>query len=296
MLAIRCCAPSSGTIHRFHGSDHRPWGYDNHTEDVIRSYLVTRYKMAPSLVAAGQATAETGFPFVARADLFWPEFKGLASDNTQYIFINDTLVAPIWDSSTNGTTRDVWVPPGTWHDAWDGSVVTGPKSLTTRAMPYEQQPMWHRDGSLIVMTDKPGLRIETQDWSELTLDAFPTAGASDTRRSVFALKTAVKTDVAMQNDGDGKASFSISTAADGSARSWMLRLHLKPGQRVVSATVDDVALALSAVAHIAPVKSVDTPFFPFGGVGTAPAANAGHIAEITLASGAHARSVEVVIA
>ena len=25
-----------GTIHRFHGSDHRPWTYDNHTEDVIR--------------------------------------------------------------------------------------------------------------------------------------------------------------------------------------------------------------------------------------------------------------------
>ena len=48
---------------------------------------------------------------------------------TQYVFLNDTLVAPI-DDQTNGngirgnvTTRAVWVPPGTWIDAWTGQRV-----------------------------------------------------------------------------------------------------------------------------------------------------------------------------
>ena len=40
-----------GSILRFHGADHRPWSYDNHTEDTIRSYLQVRYKLIPSLIA-----------------------------------------------------------------------------------------------------------------------------------------------------------------------------------------------------------------------------------------------------
>jgi hypothetical protein len=32
-----------------------------------------RYKLAPSLIAAGQHVTDTGMPFVARCDLFWPE-------------------------------------------------------------------------------------------------------------------------------------------------------------------------------------------------------------------------------
>ena len=118
-----------GSIHRFHGNDHRPWSYDNHTEDVVRDYLKTRYKLAPSLIAAGHHSTETGFPFVTRADLFWPEQPD-ANDNTQYIFLNDTLVAPIFDSTTNESTRQVWIPPGIWQDAWDGSTVTGPKPIS----------------------------------------------------------------------------------------------------------------------------------------------------------------------
>jgi alpha-glucosidase (family GH31 glycosyl hydrolase) len=40
-------------------------------EDTVRSYLNIRYKLAPSLIAAGHLTAESGFPFVTRGDLFW---------------------------------------------------------------------------------------------------------------------------------------------------------------------------------------------------------------------------------
>ena len=32
-----------------------------------------RYSLIPSLIAAGTEAAHTGFPLVARADLFWPE-------------------------------------------------------------------------------------------------------------------------------------------------------------------------------------------------------------------------------
>ena len=55
----------------------------------------------------------------------WPEHAenttAGSSSSSQYIFLNDTLVAPIWETQTNLTTRSVWVPPGDWEDAWDGS-------------------------------------------------------------------------------------------------------------------------------------------------------------------------------
>ena len=52
---------------------------------------------------------------MARGDFYWPELADSAS-NQQYIFLDDILVAPIWDSSKNETTRSVWVPPGAWQD------------------------------------------------------------------------------------------------------------------------------------------------------------------------------------
>ena len=96
-----------------------------------------------------------------------------SSPSSQYIFLNDTPVAPIWDTQTNLTTRNVWFPPGDSEDAWDGSTVTGPKTIAA-SQPYEKQPMWHKKGGgLTVMTDSIGLRIDDGDWSTLTLEAFP---------------------------------------------------------------------------------------------------------------------------
>ena len=80
-----------GSILRFHGSDHRPWTYDNHTEDTIRSYINMRYKLLPSLIAAGHNAAVTAFPIVARCDFYWLEPE--ATSNHQYIYLNDTLGA-----------------------------------------------------------------------------------------------------------------------------------------------------------------------------------------------------------
>jgi hypothetical protein len=104
-----------GSIHRFHGADHRPWSYDAHTTSVIKSYLATRYSMLPSIIAAGHSATFSGFPLVARCDILYPMHaaEGAAS-NMQYFFLNDTLVAPIWMSKDNATTVQAWIPPGSW--------------------------------------------------------------------------------------------------------------------------------------------------------------------------------------
>ena len=94
---------------------------------------------------------------------------------------------------------------------------------------------------------------------------------------------------------DGTVSLEVAAAEDGAARGWVLRLHLRPGQRVACAHVDDTEVE---VAHIAPTDNDAgaTRFFPFGGKDAAPAPAAGHIAQIVLPSSAHARTAVVHLA
>jgi hypothetical protein len=282
-----------GTIFRYHGSDHRPWTYDAHTESVILSYLNMRYKLMPTFIAAGQAAVSAGYPLVVRGDLIWPQQSG-SSVNTQYIHLNETLVAPIWDSSTNSTSRSVWIPPGNWQDAWNGNTVTGPRNMTV-TQPYERIPMWHRLGSFLITVDSPALRIEDQDWSILTLEVFPDLTTDlKTEKSVFSLDTAARTDLMMENipkEKGGMVHFEISASEDGISRGWLIRLHLRPEQACLSANVDGMDLD---VVHIPPV-ALGTNFSPFGGAGTAPAPNAGHIAEIKVPSADYERKLDLLI-
>jgi len=287
-----------GTIHRFHGSDHRPWTYGPHVEDVIRQYLNMRYKLLPSFIAAGHHATVAGFPLAVRCDLFWPSHAE-AKSNHQYLSLNDTLVAPIWDdhrgNGSNSSTRSVWVPPGSWMDAWSGAIIKGPKTISV-TQPYEQQPMWHNhNGGLVVLTDKPGLRVEEGDWSSLTLEAFPSAGNKITHKSVFSRGHAKRTDLHFATDGRGGATLDVDAAEDGGARAWVLRLHLLPGQKVTAAFVDGAVLA--NVKHIAPRSTPHAAPHsgPFGGEGAADPSEAGHVAEVKLPSKAGARRVRVTI-
>eukprot|EP00811_Abedinium_folium_P030410 NODE_4871_length_1836_cov_3.769456.p1 GENE.NODE_4871_length_1836_cov_3.769456~~NODE_4871_length_1836_cov_3.769456.p1 ORF type:complete len:331 (+),score=115.76 NODE_4871_length_1836_cov_3.769456:751-1743(+) len=268
-----------GSILRFHGGDHRSWMYGNHTVSTVRKYLNARYRLMPSLIAAGRRATETGFPLVARGDFYWPEHAESRS-NHQYVFVDALLIAPIWNSSQNITSRSVWVPPGEWQHAWDGSVVTGPKHVID-TQPYERQPMWfRRNNSLLVLVDEPATRVEEQDWSSLTLEAFPSHHRHATRHAVFERDSGARTDIAMRTDGRGKVRLEIGEPEQGGLeREWLLRLHLLRGQRAAVATVE--GLGAVAVRHVEPQAS-GNDFFPLGGAGSAPAPLAGPVAEVWL--------------
>ena len=291
-----------GTIFRYHGNDHRPWTYDDHTTATIKSYLQTRYALLPSLIAAGDAAASGGFPLVARADLFWPTYKESTSRD-QYIFLNDTLVAPIWDSKTNLTTRDVWFPPGEWHDAWNGTVVTGP---TTRAvaLPYERVPLYHRAGGLVVVADDPeATRVEEQDWSTLLLAAFPHAATGENKAALTTTRWVVERS---RDDAPGRTKIEMSTEAAGkrirlavsgagardTPRAWHVRVHLRHGQRALGALVDGAPVSFTHLLPTAIEGGMTTPR-PFGGRGSPPPMNAGPIVEIVVEKAGRARAIEL---
>mmetsp|Transcript_100953 Transcript_100953/g.301187 ORF Transcript_100953/g.301187 Transcript_100953/m.301187 type:complete len:811 (-) Transcript_100953:162-2594(-) len=298
-----------GTIIRYHGAGTEkpgPWLYELHAEGpearalgkhitrTVRKYLLARYKLLPSLIAAGREVTSTGLPYVARCDLFWPDHQLDSSASDQYIFLKDLLVAPIWDTQQNETERSVWIPPGHWEDAWDGRVTLGPCHITVRRV-YEQQPMWYRrDGGMLVTASEPGTRVDAQDWSVLTLEAFPSSVARSTTRTVFERRGGERTDIALASDGAGRVHIDIGASGGGAPRAWVLRIHLLPGQHAVGASVDGRP-SLSPLRHIEPLKSAGHDFFPLGGAGSAPALHAGAVVELQLASSAKPRSVSVAV-
>lgn len=331
----------------------QPWVFGPAHESVIRKYLQMRYTLMPSIIAAGHIISSTGFPsLVARGDMFWPRLgkypppgthgkRFFAAADDQYLFVNDTLVAPMieWGKSSGDedapTTRTVWIPPGDWHDAWNGSTVSGGANGTTRTVtqPYDRLPMWHRSGGLVVTTDQPGLRVETQDWSTLTLQAFPhaharahTAETETTERHVYNKLADSNAPDSATHPGHTTISmttvsspssplspsvhFRISAASDSAPRAWRLRLHLRPGQRVLAATmVTTTAKAPMGdpSSHSSPPSSIrlrhllphldadtlDEKWMPFGSRGVPPPPNAGPVAELELPTGAGEREVRI---
>lgn len=281
-----------GTILRFHGEDHRPWSYGEHVTATIRKYLRARYKLMPSLIAAGRRATQTGFPLAARGDLYWPNLSPAAASNQQYIFLDDILVAPIWDTAQNITSRQVLIPPGSWQDVWDGSITTGPAKITV-SQPFERQPMWHRrDGGLLVLASEPGTRVAEQDWSKLVLEAFPSSSPQNTTRTIYERRTGERTDVELATSDHNRVAVTIRSVL---SRAWVIRLHLHPGDSAEHILVNGEESASVRTRHLHAAQHPSHDYFPFGGEGSLPAQHGGPIVEIHLP---HARKhclVEVTV-
>ena len=75
-------------------------------------------------------------------------------------------------------TREVFLPDGTWIDVWSGKEYKGPYTYKV-THPLETSPIFVRKGSLAVLA--PDMKnLNEKDWSELTLDAYPSASLAET--------------------------------------------------------------------------------------------------------------------
>jgi hypothetical protein len=160
--------------------------------------------------------------------------------------------------------------------------------------------MWHKRGSLLVTVQEGQQRINSQDWSELTIEAFPADSATETRE-IFEQEGSAHGDdastiVELTTDGVGKLHVGVSASAV--ARSWLVRLHLRPGERV---SLSDESLArvggVGSIQHIEPLQNCsESGYFPFAGKGGVPGCKAGAIAEFRLEKSNQARHVEATVA
>ena len=180
--------------------------------------------------------------------------------------------------------------------------------------------MWHKPGSVVVAVEEGRLRIDDQDWAELTIEAYPSAEPALERREIAeqehspaavaaAAGSGAKingvgssdllTVVELGTDGDGAVRISVSPNNVGVERAWVVRVHLRPNHRLelqaasaADANDVDVASAAASLQHIQPRGcGADDAGFPFAGAGYAPPCLAGAIAEFRLPASSKQRTI-----
>ncbi|HEY9510846.1 MAG TPA: TIM-barrel domain-containing protein [Verrucomicrobiae bacterium] len=137
-------------------------------------------------------------------------------------------------------SRSVWIPPGSWINAWTGAELKGPKTIS-ETVPLDRIPLYIRSGSIFALAPEMQFTSE-RPWSPITLDVYAST-AETNRTSLYeddTLTTAYKSGqfrtTALEtwtDDSNKTISVSIAPAQGNfpgalSQRSWIVRWHRPP--------------------------------------------------------------------
>jgi alpha-D-xyloside xylohydrolase len=105
----------------------------------------------------------------------YPDDEGVFDIKDQVLFGPAVLVNPV--TRAGATSRDVYLPGGTWYDFWTGSAVDG-GGVRSVAAPLSQIPLFVRAGSIVPMG--PMIQYATESADPLELRIYEGADASFT--------------------------------------------------------------------------------------------------------------------
>ena len=141
---------------RLHGSDSYrvPWAFDEEAVDVARRFIRLKLSLMPYLARMGEQAHSDGTPVMRPMALEFPEDRGAAAIDTQYMLGESLLVAPVFNAEGD---VDVYVPEGTWTDLLTGQEVAGPRWVHQRHG-FDSLPLLVRPDTVLPVgarTDRP---------------------------------------------------------------------------------------------------------------------------------------------
>jgi alpha-D-xyloside xylohydrolase len=163
---------------RIHGyqTETEVWRFGNQVLNTFMIYDNLRYRLLPYIYSmAGNGNLNGG-----------TMMKGLVMDyrndpkvlniNDQFMFGPSLLVNPI--TKAGATSRDVYLPEGTWYNFWNGEKVEGGKTISASA-PIDTIPLFVKAGSIIPMG--PYLQYSSEKKADtIELRVYPGANGSFT--------------------------------------------------------------------------------------------------------------------
>ncbi|MBN2348654.1 MAG: alpha-xylosidase [Bacteroidales bacterium] len=152
---------------RSHGAPPtEPWEYGEDFMNAFRLAADMRYTLMPYIYAQAKHSSENGLPMVRALFVEYPDDPGSWLVDNQYLFGSDILVAPMFE---NGTSRNVYLPPGQWIDYQTGKEYTaGWHTIQTGEIPLV---MLIKAGTVIPVIKLAQSTME-MDWSKLELKVF----------------------------------------------------------------------------------------------------------------------------
>lgn len=157
-------------LHSAPGSGSRnPIDYDLALNGACRHWLRERHALLPYIYSASRMHHDTGLPLVRGLFLDAPSERA-SYRYDQFLFGDGLLVAPILDAATS---RQVYLPLGTWWKAGTANQIAGGRELTCTAALHEV-PVFARAGAIITR-QSPDAALHAPHVAELQLDVY--AGA-----------------------------------------------------------------------------------------------------------------------
>jgi alpha-D-xyloside xylohydrolase len=109
---------------RCHGeAPKEPWSYGTNFMDKFRTIDELKYKLMPYVYAQAKDSSEHGLPMVRSLFVEFPGDPGSWSVDDEYLYGSQMLVAPLLHNGE--TSRQVYLPPGTWIDYQTGKAYAG---------------------------------------------------------------------------------------------------------------------------------------------------------------------------
>ncbi|MCG8371970.1 MAG: DUF5110 domain-containing protein, partial [Balneolales bacterium] len=140
--------------------------YSDRADEIFREFSHLRMQLFPYIYSYAHKTRLEG-------ENMMKLFDGRLY---QYGFGNELLVAPIYEEGA--TSRNVFLPEGTWYNYWDGTSIEGNQEIEADA-PIHRIPVFAKAGSIIPMREYAP-SIETGTNEVLSLHVYPGTNGSFT--------------------------------------------------------------------------------------------------------------------
>lgn len=122
--------------------DNWRWDSDEETIAHFRRFARIHRALGPELRALANEARETSAPMVRHPALVFPDDAGSRTIDDEFLLGDSLLVAPVVEEGA--TTRDLYLPPGTWFDVWTGEARDGGRRVVVDA-PIGRPPVFSRD-------------------------------------------------------------------------------------------------------------------------------------------------------
>lgn len=155
---------------RAHGKEgaENPWAQG--TMSIFLDHYWLRENLVNQIYSSSIEANKTGKPMVQSMAVAYPKNKDLITNQDQFLFTEDLLVAPVL--SSGATTRSVTLPAGTWVDLRTGTNYAGGNTYTMAA-PRQYIPVLIRSGAVMPVTvSSNDLKLFTSMEDDKKTEAF----------------------------------------------------------------------------------------------------------------------------
>ncbi|MBN1128251.1 MAG: DUF5110 domain-containing protein [Chitinispirillaceae bacterium] len=166
-------------IFRVHGSRNTEiYNMSASTQQICIAFSKLRYRLMPYIYSLAWKVTNEGYTMTRALPFDFPDDASVKNIADQFMFGPALLINPV--AAAGVTSRNVYLPSGTWYDFWTGAANTGAagRIVTNVAAPIQRIPIYARAGAILPMG--PNIQYATQSADPIELRIYPGADGNFT--------------------------------------------------------------------------------------------------------------------